>query len=103
LRLVPRGLSETDRLRTRRAPLSENYLDAILEPGDVSDIHFGWFELMPRIFAYVRVSTTGQTTENQIREIETAGFTGTLRSTFARWFPGLANDNSAAVIHRAAA
>ena len=32
------------------------------------------FELMPRIFAYVRVSTTGQTTENQIREIEAAGF-----------------------------
>ena len=33
------------------------------------------FKLMPRIFAYVRVSTTGQTTENQIREIEAAGFT----------------------------
>ena len=32
------------------------------------------FKLMPRIFAYVRVSTTGQTTENQIREIEAAGF-----------------------------
>ena len=32
-------------------------------------------ELMPRIFAYVRVSTAGQTTENQIREIEAAGFT----------------------------
>ena len=31
-------------------------------------------ELMARIFAYVRVSTTGQTTENQIREIESAGF-----------------------------
>ena len=30
---------------------------------------------MPRAFAYVRVSTTGQTTENQIREIEAAGFT----------------------------
>nr|WP_294506313.1 recombinase family protein [uncultured Rhodopila sp.] len=30
---------------------------------------------MPRTFAYVRVSTTGQTTENQIREIEQAGFT----------------------------
>ena len=30
---------------------------------------------MPRIFAYVRVSTTGQTTENQIREIQSAGFT----------------------------
>ena len=30
---------------------------------------------MPRAFAYVRVSTTGQTTENQIHEIEAAGFT----------------------------
>ena len=29
---------------------------------------------MPRAFAYVRVSTTGQTTENQIQEIEAAGF-----------------------------
>ena len=29
---------------------------------------------MPRTFAYVRVSTTGQTTENQIQEIESAGF-----------------------------
>lgn len=29
---------------------------------------------MPRTFAYARVSTTGQTTENQIREIEAAGF-----------------------------
>jgi putative DNA-invertase from lambdoid prophage Rac len=30
---------------------------------------------MPRTFAYVRVSTTSQTTENQIHEIEAAGFT----------------------------
>jgi putative DNA-invertase from lambdoid prophage Rac len=30
---------------------------------------------MPRIFAYVRVSTIGQTTGNQVREIEAAGFT----------------------------
>lgn len=30
---------------------------------------------MTRTFAYVRVSTLGQTTENQIREIEAAGFT----------------------------
>lgn len=30
--------------------------------------------LMPRNFAYARVSTTGQTTENQIQEIEAAGF-----------------------------
>jgi putative DNA-invertase from lambdoid prophage Rac len=29
---------------------------------------------MPRTFAYVRISTTGQTTENQIQEIEAAGF-----------------------------
>jgi putative DNA-invertase from lambdoid prophage Rac len=29
---------------------------------------------MPRTFAYTRVSTGGQTTENQIREIEAAGF-----------------------------
>jgi putative DNA-invertase from lambdoid prophage Rac len=29
---------------------------------------------MPRVFAYLRVSTAGQTTENQIREIEAAGF-----------------------------
>ena len=29
---------------------------------------------MPRTFAYARVSTTGQTTENQIQEIAAAGF-----------------------------
>lgn len=29
---------------------------------------------MPRIFVYARVSTMGQTTENQIKEIEAAGF-----------------------------
>jgi putative DNA-invertase from lambdoid prophage Rac len=29
---------------------------------------------MPRTFAYVRVATAGQTTENQIQEIEAAGF-----------------------------
>ncbi|PWU70726.1 resolvase [Ochrobactrum sp. POC9] len=29
---------------------------------------------MPRTFVYVRVSTTGQTTENQIQDIEAAGF-----------------------------
>ena len=29
---------------------------------------------MPRTFAYVRVSTLGQTTENQVREIQGAGF-----------------------------
>ena len=29
---------------------------------------------MPRTFAYVRVSTTGQTTDNQLQEIKAAGF-----------------------------
>ena len=29
---------------------------------------------MPRTFAYVRVSTVSQTTDNQIQEIEAAGF-----------------------------
>jgi putative DNA-invertase from lambdoid prophage Rac len=29
---------------------------------------------MPRVFAYCRVSTDGQTTENQVREIVAAGF-----------------------------
>lgn len=41
---------------------------------DISDSLFGRNEPMPRTFAYVRVSTTGQTTENQIQEIQTAGF-----------------------------
>ena len=29
---------------------------------------------MSRVFAYCRVSTSGQTTENQVREIAAAGF-----------------------------
>jgi predicted site-specific integrase-resolvase len=31
-------------------------------------------QAMPRTFLYARVSTAGQTTENQIREVEAAGF-----------------------------
>ena len=42
--------------------------------GDISDALYGRFRPMPRTFAYVRVSTTGQTTENQIQEIEAVGF-----------------------------
>src|SRR5690606_14599459 len=42
--------------------------------GDISDILFGRNEPMPRTFAYVRVYTTGQTTENQIQEIKAAGY-----------------------------
>jgi putative DNA-invertase from lambdoid prophage Rac len=41
----------------------------------LTDIDFGQeMPPMPRTFAYVRVSTVGQTTENQIQEIEAAGF-----------------------------
>src|ERR1700760_3877300 len=36
---------------------------------------------MPRTFAYCRVSTLGQTVENQIREIEAAGFAVEKRRT----------------------
>ncbi|WP_244604711.1 recombinase family protein [Mesorhizobium japonicum] len=39
-----------------------------------SGCHLDKIDPMPRTFAYVRVSTTGQTTENQIQEIEAAGF-----------------------------
>src|SRR5215204_5489161 len=35
---------------------------------------FGQNSPMPRTFAYLRVSTTGQTTDNQLQEIKAAGF-----------------------------
>jgi putative DNA-invertase from lambdoid prophage Rac len=35
---------------------------------------FGHEQTMTRVFAYCRVSTSGQTTDNQIQEIATAGF-----------------------------
>jgi putative DNA-invertase from lambdoid prophage Rac len=31
---------------------------------------------MPRTFVYLRVSTTGQTTDNQLQEVAAAGFKG---------------------------
>jgi putative DNA-invertase from lambdoid prophage Rac len=43
---------------------------------------------MPRTFAYVRVSTTGQTTENQIQEIEAAGFKVETRRVVAETVSG---------------
>ena len=43
---------------------------------------------MPRTFAYVRVSTAGQTTENQIQEIEAAGFAVTLRRVISETVSG---------------
>ena len=43
---------------------------------------------MPRTFAYVRVSTVGQTTENQVREIEAAGFSVDKRRIVAETVSG---------------
>jgi putative DNA-invertase from lambdoid prophage Rac len=43
---------------------------------------------MPRTFAYVRVSTSGQTTENQIQEIEAAGFSIEPRRIIAETISG---------------
>ena len=43
---------------------------------------------MPRTFAYVRVSTAGQTTENQLREIEAAGFKVEKRRVIAETVSG---------------
>ena len=38
---------------------------------------------MSRTFAYLRVSTVDQTTENQLREIEAAGFAAQARRVVA--------------------
>jgi hypothetical protein len=43
---------------------------------------------IPRTFAYVRVSTVGQTTENQIQEIEAAGFTVSARRVISETVSG---------------
>ena len=43
---------------------------------------------MPRTFAYVRVFTAGQTTENQIQEIEAAGFAVTPRRVVSETVSG---------------
>jgi putative DNA-invertase from lambdoid prophage Rac len=43
---------------------------------------------MARVFAYVRVSTASQTSENQIREIEAAGFAVEPRRIIAETISG---------------
>src|SRR6478752_877830 len=48
-----------------------------MDTHDDSDAHFGHIyqrSPMSRVFAYCRVSTADQTTENQAREIAAAGF-----------------------------
>ena len=47
-----------------------------------------WPFIMPRTFAYVRVSTAGQTAENQIYEIEAAGFKVEARRIVAETISG---------------
>ncbi len=54
--------------------MSVNYIDRVSSKYDISDIIFGRNSSMPRTFAYVRVSTVGQTTENQLQDIKSAGF-----------------------------
>jgi len=43
---------------------------------------------MPRTFAYVRVSTSGQTTDNQLQEIQAAGFSIEPRRTVTETISG---------------
>jgi putative DNA-invertase from lambdoid prophage Rac len=43
---------------------------------------------MPRTFAYVRVSTTGQTADNQLHEIAAAGFAIEPRRVVTETVPG---------------
>ncbi|MFM9976105.1 MAG: recombinase family protein, partial [Beijerinckiaceae bacterium] len=50
---------------------------------------------MPRTFAYIRVSTAGQTTENQIHQIEAAGFKVEARRIVAETISG-----STAIVRR---
>jgi putative DNA-invertase from lambdoid prophage Rac len=50
---------------------------------------------MPRTFAYVRVSGAGQTTENQLREIEAAGSHVEPRRCVSETYPGVRRSGSA--------
>ena len=67
--------SEIDRLWTPSAWLSEKQLASISVTCQKADTGFGRIgPAVPRTFAYVRVSTAGQTTDNQREEIGAAGF-----------------------------
>ena len=55
-------------------PLSKNQVDKVSDMVNDSDIIFVQESHMSRVFAYCRVSTTGQATENQVQEIRGAGF-----------------------------
>ena len=57
---------------------------------------------MARTFAYCRVSTLGQTVENQIREIEAAGFTVDRRRIITETVSGASAIQRAEGIYEAA-
>jgi putative DNA-invertase from lambdoid prophage Rac len=57
---------------------------------------------MARTFAYCRVSTLGQTVENQIREIEAAGFTVEKRRLITETVSGQFRDRAAPWLHEVA-
>jgi len=67
-------LSKNVRLRPPSLHLTKKYLDGLLGMTALTGIVFEQEAHMPRTFAYVRVSTIGQTTENQVQEITAAGF-----------------------------
>jgi putative DNA-invertase from lambdoid prophage Rac len=52
----------------------ETQLDMIADMSQNSDAPFVLKSIMSRVFAYLRVSTADQTTDNQLREIQAAGF-----------------------------
>jgi hypothetical protein len=67
--------SEIEGLRTVATSPSETQPFGVVDSVPDAATDFGQdCHLMPRRFAYDRVSTAGQTAENQIREIASAGF-----------------------------
>lgn len=77
-------MSKYDHIRTHIRVVSETWRYVYFGHASHSDSTFGHFKggmLMSRVFAYCRVSTGSQSTENQVQEIANAGFTVTARRT----------------------
>lgn len=69
---------------------SEYYLQGVSDTRAISDSVSGQGRPpMPRTFAYARVSTVGQTTENQVLEIQSAGFKVDPRRVVAETISGV--------------
>ncbi len=66
---------ETDHFRTGSQWVFTRWLDRVLDMHSNSYIPFEHMEIsMSRVFAYCRVSTNEQTTDNQVQEVTAAGF-----------------------------